>query len=90
MTYPAENFYPGFDVPRSPRRRTGLIALATTLVDAVRKAVAHYNTFRRERATVRQLSMLDDATLRDIGLDRGQIPAAARAAALTQPPKAQQ
>ena len=62
MTYPAENFYPGFDVPRSPRRRTGLAVLATIVAEAVRKAVAHYKTFRRERTTIRQLSLLDDAT----------------------------
>ena len=89
MTYPAENFYPGFDVPRSPRRRTGLAVLATIVAEAVRKAVAHYKTFRRERTTIRQLSLLDDVTLRDIGLNRGQIEAAARSAALAQQVKTQ-
>ncbi len=84
MTYPSENFYPGFEAPRSSRGRIGLTRFTAVVVEAVSTAMAHYDTFRRERATIRQLSMLDDATLRDIGLNRGQIEAAARSAALAQ------
>lgn len=43
------------------------------------KKIATYAQYRR---TIRELSALDSAQLRDIGLTRSEIPAVARAGAL--------
>ncbi len=42
---------------------------------AVRRALSALRTWRQRQAAIRQLDSLPDVTLRDIGLDRAEIPA---------------
>jgi uncharacterized protein YjiS (DUF1127 family) len=94
MTYPSENFYPAIEARRSSG---GLGADCVEAFEAVsRRAAAavertrltagflaeSYTYWRCVRETSRQLSVLDDATLRDIGLHRSQIMHVARRLAL--------
>ena len=53
--------------------RTGIAGLAV----CVRRTIAHVVAWHRQRATIRALGALDDAALKDIGLSRGGIDAAA-------------
>lgn len=94
MTYPIENFYPAIEPRRSSNRLGNDCGRAFEV--ASRKAAAvvertrltadflaeSYTYWRCVRETSRQLSVLDDATLRDIGLHRDQIPYVARRLAL--------
>ena len=94
MTYPAENFYPAIEPRRSsPGTRSDADRAfdvasrkAAAAIERTRLAagslVETYDHWRRVRETIRQLSLLDDAALRDIGLHRGQIPGVARDHAL--------
>lgn len=83
MTYPSQNFYPAFEtISRSggfDRVVTGFAeAVAERVKSAIGGSIANYAYWRRVRATTRQLSMLDDKMLKDIGLHRSQITEAAR------------
>lgn len=94
MTYSSENFSPAI-AARKPSSRLGAdggqaFAVASRkAAAAVERArwtagslVETYAYWRSVRETTRQLSLLDDAALRDIGLHRGQIPTVARRLAL--------
>jgi uncharacterized protein YjiS (DUF1127 family) len=92
VTYPIENFYPAIE----PRRASNRLGNGRAFEVASRKAAAavertrltadflaeSYAYWRCVRETSRQLSVLDDVTLRDIGLHRSQIPHVARRLAL--------
>ena len=94
MIYPTENFYPAIEPRRSASRlgndcgrafeaasRKAAAAIERTRLTAD-SLVETYTYWRRVRETTRQLSLLDDTTLRDIGLHRDQIPYVARRLAL--------
>lgn len=77
MTYPSDNFYPGFGAGTSPR--TGIFTpWLARLRAAVEDALAELAYWRSVHETTRQLAQLDDAILRDIGLHRSHIALAAR------------
>ncbi|WP_298726896.1 DUF1127 domain-containing protein [uncultured Ferrovibrio sp.] len=61
-------------------RRIRAEALASLIVagwNALKGAVARYKAHLAERRAIEELNSLDDQMLRDIGLSRSQIPAAA-------------
>jgi len=94
MTYSSEKFSPAIE-GRRPSSRLGadggqaFEVASRKAAAAVERArctagslVETYAYWRSVRETTRQLSQLDDAALRDIGLDRGQITSVARRLAL--------
>jgi len=93
MTYSSENFSPAI-AARSPSSRLGadrgpaFEVASRKAAAAVERArwtagslVETYAYWRSVWETTRQLSQLDDAALRDIGLHRSQIPSVARSLA---------
>lgn len=94
MTYPSENFYPAIEARRSSvGLGTGCVQVVQVASHpvaaaikrarkAVESAIEAYTYWRNVRVTTRQLSLLDDATLHDIGLHRSQIMYVARRLAL--------
>ncbi len=48
------------------------------VTSAVKKLVSNVQTYFRIKATVRTLENLSDSVLKDIGIERGQIPSIAR------------
>ncbi len=54
--------------------------------DAVARLVERFRADKRRRLTIRELSALDDHTLRDIGLQRSQIRSVAHALAAGEEP----
>jgi uncharacterized protein YjiS (DUF1127 family) len=94
MTYPSENFYPAIEARKSSggvmtdcvEAFEGVSRRAAAAVERTRLTAEYlaesYAYWRCMRETSRQLSGLDDATLRDIGLHRSQIMHVARRLAL--------
>lgn len=68
----------------TPLRQQGWRALgswATAALPSLTRIVRTLHRWRREAITIRELSALRDRELRDIGIERGEIPAIARSMA---------
>lgn len=88
MTFPADTFYSArprrLRLTRNRARRVDPVTLALTQAGTMLAALAADFAWQlRVYRTARQLQGLEDAALRDIGLERAGIAAAARKAVTT-------